>query len=278
MTTDADRLQWLDDRLAALEGEAATVRDLRNRFRELTAKPEPPPLDPAPMGIGYDAAGRTVFEQAKAMDVVDGSIDDAMEYLLEHPEVDTLRVHGQCTATKKWRVSGPSAQRPLLITGVTDDAEITGLWSDVPVSNLAITDLKLSGGVAFHAPGSNLLIENCEITNTGGDGLIVQSRVEQQWDGVYVRFNRFHDCYLVTGKAQGLFLHGLTANWVLEYNVFDSCGWSSALPRDANWQTTPANQLRSHCVYVSQPCGPGNVHHNVPISFLCAPPAMANVG
>src|SRR5690606_13576930 len=45
-------------------------------------------------------------------------------------------------------------------------------------------------------------------------------------------------------------------DWLLEYSVFDVNGWFP--PRDANLPSG-AQQLRSHDVYVAQPCSPGVV-------------------
>jgi hypothetical protein len=230
--------------------------------------PPPPPTSPARMGIGLAASGRTVFESGKAIDVrADGTspyrtIDDARSAILADRTIDRVNVYGRVSSSVQWDVSGASKERPIVIAGMSPDAEISGMWSDKVFRNVALVDVKLSGS-RFLQPGENLLIEGCSWT--GGSFTLQGERPAnpgvKQWMNASWRFNRVFDNFNPGGQQQGMFFYGV-ADPVIEYNVFDANGWDASQPRSAALPPGGA-QVRSHDVYVGMPTGAATVRFNV---------------
>lgn len=260
---------WLVELQSDLKALMVAIDEL-----ESVPDPVPPPIEPVPtpspsrMGIGYHDNGWTKFEINKTVTVrSDGTamtLNEAHAAIEKDPQIDCVLIDGGVTFTGQWRLSGASRERPIVFMG-RQEAEITGLWSDKPLNNLAFVSTDLIGA-SFNQPGENLLLETVSFSHHLGDGLVIQgerphSLTSKRWRNVSIRFCKCLDNWRPDRKAQGLFMTGVD-DWLIEYSIFHGNGWDSSVPRQSS-EPAGGAQLLSHNVYVGQPSGPGIVHHNI---------------
>ncbi len=147
----------------------------------------------------------------------------------------------------KWKLSGRSAQEPLLISAYGNGARPllkTGTDSGIytssgdRVSHVAIIGLELyahhrdpsgklkstsgAAGVKWLSGGSNLLIEDT-IVRFYSDNIIVQSK--QGFSNFKLRRSQVLDAYGVGRHSQGMFISNVNGV-TLEENLFDHNGWN----------------------------------------------------
>ncbi|MDB5291765.1 MAG: hypothetical protein JWL69_3006 [Phycisphaerales bacterium] len=168
-----------------------------------------------------------------------------------------------------WRLSGKSAQepmvigsygtgaRPTLMTG-TGSGFATGASSSPEVDNLAIIGLRFwadgrdpaatakpvasnATGIAFLTKSTGILVENCLVQD-----YTVNMNFQDMLgplQNVSVRRNVVIDAYSVTSHSQGMYATGVS-NLLIEGNLFDHNGYNEKVPgAEATWY--------NHDIYLS---------------------------
>ncbi|MDB5292246.1 MAG: hypothetical protein JWL69_3487, partial [Phycisphaerales bacterium] len=168
-----------------------------------------------------------------------------------------------------WRLSGKSAQEPMVIgsygTGArptimtgTGSGFATGASSSPEVDNLAIIGLRFwadgrdpaatahpvasnAAGIAFLAKGTGILVENCLVQDYAVNMNFQDMLGPLQ--NVSVRRNVVIDAYATTSHSQGMYATGVT-NLLIEGNLFDHNGYNDQVPgAEATWY--------NHDIYLS---------------------------
>jgi len=161
---------------------------------------KPPPHG---WGIGKNNAGFTIFPEPLRRVGLDATteVEDCFSglpqlqlFMVAHPDCTEILVHGDfdCRGAGL-NIHGKDRVQPIVIRGATPDARLVHL-SLAGCSNVALVDLHLENAkIECHdifAPGGNILIEGCTISNLSviGQG---ETEVDQRWTGIDFRLNRF---------------------------------------------------------------------------------------